>query len=157
MRKLRPMLLPALLVLAACGGDGPAKLPALPGVDTFRVAPATAESGRGWDGVVEAVRRSDLAAQTAGRVTTVVVDVNDRVKQGDVLLRITAVEQDAGASAARAQLRASEASATSAPALEPRPRGGLSLRLAEPFSSTTQKPEQGKDRATQYRFTCSKR
>lgn len=114
MRKLRPMLLPALLVLAACGGDGPAKLRALPGVDTFRVAPATAESGRGWDGVVEAVRRSDLAAQTAGRVTTVVVDVNDRVKQGDVLLRITAVEQDAGASAARAQLRASEASATEA-------------------------------------------
>ena len=111
-RRLFPLSL--VLALAACGGDDAKKLPPLSGVDTFRVAAATAQPGRGWDGVVEAVRRSDLAAQTAGRVTAVVVDVNDQVKQGDVLLRISAVEQDAGANAARAQLRATEASATEA-------------------------------------------
>jgi RND family efflux transporter MFP subunit len=102
------------LTLSACGGGDSTKLPPLAGIDTFRVAAAKAEPGRGWDGVVEAVQRADLAAQTAGRVTAVERDVNDRVQRGDVLLRITAVEQDAGANAARAQLRAAEASAAEA-------------------------------------------
>lgn len=115
MRKLRPLLLPALLTLAACGGEAPVATPALPkDLATFTVAGGDALPGRGWDGVVEAVRRADLAAQTAGRVSTVAVDVNDRVRAGDVLLRITAVEQDAAANAARAQLRAAEASANEA-------------------------------------------
>jgi RND family efflux transporter MFP subunit len=102
------------LSLVACGGKEQAKLPPLSDVATFEVAAANGATGRGWDGVVEAVRRSDLSAQTAGRVTTVEVDVNDRVAAGTVLLRISAVEQDAGANAARAQLRAAEASAAEA-------------------------------------------
>lgn len=115
MRNLRLALLPALLALAACGSDQPAAVPALPkDLVTFTVATGDALPGRGWDGVVEAVRRADLAAQTAGRVSAVAVDVNDRVKAGDVLLRITATEQEAGANAARAQLRAAEASAIEA-------------------------------------------
>ncbi len=115
MRKLRPLLLPTLLALAACGGDAPVATPALPkDLATFTVAEGGALPGQGWDGVVEAVRRADLAAQTAGRVSAVAVDVNDRVRAGEVLLRITAVEQDAAANAARAQLRAAEASASEA-------------------------------------------
>lgn len=115
MRKLRPLLLPTLLALAACGSDAPVATPALPkDLATFTVARGDALPGQGWDGVVEAVRRADLAAQTAGRVSTVAVDVNDRVRAGEVLLRITAVEQDAAANAARAQLRAAEASAAEA-------------------------------------------
>lgn len=115
MRNLRLALLPALLALAACGNDKPDAVPALPkDLATFTVAAGGALPGRGWDGVVEAVRRADLAAQTAGRVSAVLVDVNDRVSAGDVLLRITAVEQDAGANAARAQLRAAEATAAEA-------------------------------------------
>ena len=107
MRNLRLALLPALLMLAACGRDEPVAVPALPkDLATFTVAAGGALPGRGWDGVVEAVRRADLAAQTGGRVTQVLVDVNDRVRQGDVLLRITAQEQEAAANAARAQLRA---------------------------------------------------
>lgn len=110
------MLLPSLLALslAACGGEKAASLPPLGDVATFEVAAGTGMPGRGWDGVVEAVRRADLSAQTAGRVAAMQVDVNDRVQAGDVLLRITAVEQDAGADAARAQLRAAEASAVEA-------------------------------------------
>ena len=115
MRNLRLALLPALLMLAACGRDEPVAVPALPkDLATFTVAAGGALPGRGWDGVVEAVRRADLAAQTGGRVTQVLVDVNDRVRQGDVLLRITAQEQEAAANAARAQLRAAEASAAEA-------------------------------------------
>lgn len=102
------------LALAACGGDAPPAVPPLAQVATFEVAPAGGTSGRGWDGVVEAVRRADLSAQTAGRVTRVEVDVNDRVAAGAVLVRISAVEQDAGANAARAQLRAAEAAAAEA-------------------------------------------
>ena len=115
MRNLRLALLPALLMLAACGRDEPVAVPALPkDLATFTVAAGGALPGRGWDGVVEAVRRADLAAQTGGRVTQVLVDVNDRVRQGDVLLRITAQEQEAAANAARAQLRAAEATANEA-------------------------------------------
>ena len=64
--------------------------------------------------MIEAVRRADLSAQTSGRVTSVEVDVNARVAAGTVLMRISAVEQDAGANTARAQLRAAEASAAEA-------------------------------------------
>lgn len=114
MRILSIALLPALLALAACG-DRPVAVPTLPkDLATFTVDAGNALPGHGWDGVVEAVHRADLAAQTAGRVSVVNVDVNDRVKAGDVLLRITAVEQDAGATAARAQLRATEAAAAEA-------------------------------------------
>ncbi len=112
-RTVLPILL--ALSLTACGGDpAVATKPPLSDVATFEVAAANGVPGRGWDGVVEAVRTADLAAQTNGRVTEVAVDVNDRVAAGTVLLRISAVEQDAGANAARAQLRAAEASAAEA-------------------------------------------
>ena len=115
MRTLHLLLLPALLMLAACGKPPPAAAPALPeGLATVTVAAGDALPGPGWDGVVEAVRRAELAAQTAGRVSAVAVDVNDRVRAGEVLLRITAVEQDAAANAARAQLRAADAAAAEA-------------------------------------------
>ena len=111
----KPLLASLLAMsLAACGGTEPVKLPLLADVSTFEVSATNGARGRGWDGVVEAVRRADLGAQTAGRVTVVEVDVNDRVAAGDVLLRISAVEQNAGANAARAQLRAAEASAVEA-------------------------------------------
>ena len=115
--RLRPLLLASAfaMALAACGKySGANKLPPLAEVATFEVAPANTSAGRGWDGVIEAVHRADLSAQTTGRVTSVEVDVNARVAAGTVLMRISAVEQDAGANTARAQLRAAEASAVEA-------------------------------------------
>ena len=99
-----------LLALAACGGapESPALAP-LPKLETITVAAGGSAAGRAWDGVVEAVQQADLSAQTSGRVDPVAVDVNDRVAEGQVLMRLTAVEQQAGANAARAQLRAAEA------------------------------------------------
>jgi len=114
--RMRTMLATALLAaLAACGGEpAPASPPPLPGLRTLTVQAPAVASGRAWDGVVEAVRQADLSAQTTGRVTVVNADVNDRVASGEVLLRMTAVEQQAGANTARAQLRAAEAAAAEA-------------------------------------------
>ncbi len=98
------------LTLAACGKEqGAAVLPPLPSLQTFVVPAADATAARGWDGVIDAVHHAELAAQTSGRVAEVRFDVNDRVDEGTVLIRITAFEQDAGTDSARAQLRAAEA------------------------------------------------
>lgn len=103
------------LVLSACGGDDAAREAApLPKLDTLVVASDATAAGQTWDGTVEAVREAVLSAQTGGRVTAVDADVNDRVVAGQVLLRLTVVEQQAGVDAARAQLRAAEASAAEA-------------------------------------------
>ena len=114
--RIRTVLAASLvLALAACGNEPVSLgLPPLPKLDTITVEAGGDTRGRGWDGVVEAVQQASLTAQTAGRVTVVNVDVNDRVDRGDVLLRLTAVEQQAGANTAAAQLRAAEAAATEA-------------------------------------------
>lgn len=118
MNRLRTSAALALaLGLAACSGQPETTTaPALPALATVTVHAQVGGATRAWDGVVEAVQQADLAAQTSGRITTVAVDVNDRVKAGDVLLRLTAVEQQAGADAARAQVRAAEANAVEAEA-----------------------------------------
>ena len=56
-----------------------------------------------YDGTVEAVRQTVLAAQTAGTVQAVLVRAGDRVRAGQVLLRLDAraAEQQAGAAAAQ--------------------------------------------------------
>ncbi len=106
-----------LLALAACGSEPAVSvLPPLPKLATITLQAGGDARGRSWEGVVEAVQQAALTAQTAGRVTVVNVDVNDRVAQGDVLLRLTAVEQQAGANTAAAQLRAAQAAATEAAA-----------------------------------------
>lgn len=118
MNYMRTTLAAALLAtMAACGSEPAAPtLPPLPPLKTFKVGTSGAPAGRAWDGVVEAVQQADLTAQTAGRVTTVAVDVDEQVQRGDVLLRLTAVEQQAGANTAQAQLRAAQAAATEAEA-----------------------------------------
>ena len=106
-----------LLALTACGSEPPqAGLPPLPALQTVVARAADDTHGRSWDGVVEAVQQAVLTAQTSGRVVAVDVDVNDRVVAGQVLLRLSAVEQQAGANTARAQLRAAEAAAVEAEA-----------------------------------------
>lgn len=103
--------------LAACS----APPPSAPGMDLKAIAAVTpqaasSDAGSRWDGVIEAVQQADLTAQTAGRVASVAVDVNDRVAAGQVLLRLTGVEQRAGAEAARAQAAAARAQAVEAEA-----------------------------------------
>ena len=62
-----------------------------------------------FEATVEAVRQSTVAAQVAGRVVDLRVDAGQRVKQGEVLLRIDAREAagaDIAAQATLAQARA---------------------------------------------------
>jgi multidrug efflux system membrane fusion protein len=63
----------------------------------------------GFDGVVEAVRQTVVAAQVAGAVTSLDVKVGDTVKAGQVLARIDARTADFAASAGDAQVRSAQA------------------------------------------------
>ena len=75
-------------------------------------APAQAA---GYDGVVEALRQTVLAAQVPGAVVALAVKAGDRVKAGQVLVRLDAraAEQQAGAAAAQVQAaRAAQEEAT---------------------------------------------
>lgn len=108
--------LAASLSLAACRHESPsAALPPLPALQTDAVAFA-GSSVHAWDGVVAAVEHADLSAQTDGRVLEVSVDVNDRIAAGQVLLRLSAVEQRADVDSAQAQVRSAAASADEAEA-----------------------------------------
>jgi RND family efflux transporter MFP subunit len=89
---------------------------------TIEVGAATAPAELLLDGIVEAVNQATLSAQTAGRVAEVQVEVNDRVRQGDLLLRLRATEQVAGLGQAQAQLKAAQAQAAQASAQHDRIR-----------------------------------
>lgn len=104
--------------LAACGGaTDDARAPGrIEGLETWVVADPVSDEGRAWDGVVEAVQQATLTAQTAGRVAEVAHDVDDHVTAGTVLVRLSAVEQQAEVDTARAQLHAGEAAAREAEA-----------------------------------------
>lgn len=69
---------------------------------------------RAFDGVVEAVHKSTVSAQTAGRVVEVNFDVDDHVPQGSELIRIHPAEQRARLDQSRAALREADARLTRA-------------------------------------------
>ncbi|MCJ2377181.1 efflux RND transporter periplasmic adaptor subunit [Vibrio sp. ZSDZ34] len=60
-------------------------------------------------GTVDAVNKGTLSAQTSGRIVSVNADVNDIVRQGDVLLEISAKQQSASLDAALARLNSANA------------------------------------------------
>ena len=107
---VKALALASLLSLAACGSapDAPASRAATR-LETLTVEAAADGQTRDWDGVVGAERQTLLSAQTGGRVTAILVDVGDRVVSGQLLLSISAVEQQAGVNTALAQLKAAEA------------------------------------------------
>ena len=85
--------------LAAMGDNGHA------GLATGPVTVIAAGEATSFDGVVEAVRQTVLASQVAGSVVALDVRAGDRVKAGQVLVRLDAraAEQQAGAAAAQVQ------------------------------------------------------
>ncbi len=68
------------------------------------------------DGLVEAIHKSTVSAQTAGRIEEIMVDVNDFVPQGTPILRLRNIEQRAGLDQAQANLREAQARFTEAQA-----------------------------------------
>lgn len=100
------------VLLAACGSDDKPAQPAKSAAGSLQTATvemATVERELRFDGVIEAVNKATVAAQTSGRITELPFDVGDYVKQGDVIVRITAIEQKAQARGAEANLRAANA------------------------------------------------
>jgi membrane fusion protein, multidrug efflux system len=100
-------LLAAAALIAAATPSG--AVDALPGLATVPVAASTGARAVGYDGVVEAVRQTVVSAQVPGAVVALPVKAGERVRAGQVLLRLDsrAAEQQAGAAAA--QLRAARA------------------------------------------------
>lgn len=61
------------------------------------------------EGVVEATRQSTVSAQISGRVKEVNFDVGDKVKKGQVILRIDESEADQAVAGSEAQVRQAQA------------------------------------------------
>ncbi len=83
-------------------------------LSAVRVEPRTTIAERGFDGIVHAVERATLSAQTGGRVAAIYHDVDQSVPAGTLLIRLRATIQRADLGQARAALNAARARATEA-------------------------------------------
>jgi RND family efflux transporter MFP subunit len=79
-------------------------------LSTVTAQTSTSASVTGFDGVVEPLRQTVLAAQVPGAVIQLDVKVGDRVKAGQILLRIDARAADQNAAASDAQVQSARAS-----------------------------------------------
>ncbi|KQV59555.1 hypothetical protein ASC95_27945 [Pelomonas sp. Root1217] len=109
----RPLLRAALswALGAAVTASHAAGAPAI-----WTVTPVANTALTGYDGTVEAVRQTVLASQVAGAVVGLPIKAGDRVKAGQLLVRLDAraAEQQAGAAVAHVQAaRAAQDAATS--------------------------------------------
>lgn len=95
----------AVVVSLAASGHACAAV----GLDAAPGQIATAAPSAGFDGVVEAVRQSVIAAQVAGAIVLLDARVGDSVKAGQVLVRIDARAADQNAAAGDAQVAAARA------------------------------------------------
>ncbi|HYN60839.1 MAG TPA: efflux RND transporter periplasmic adaptor subunit [Rubrivivax sp.] len=98
-----------LVLSLAAALPGPAVASAAGPLATAAVRLTGDAATRGFDGVVEAVRQTVVAAQVAGAVTALEVKVGDTVKAGQVLARIDARAAEQNASASDAQVRSAQA------------------------------------------------
>jgi RND family efflux transporter MFP subunit len=103
------------VALAAQAASPPPAQPAPPALPTAPVTSSGAAEVSGFDGVVQAVRQTVVAAQVPGAVVSLDVKAGDTVRAGQVLLRLDAraAEQTAAAGAAQVQAaRAAQDAAT---------------------------------------------
>ncbi|MGE5116525.1 MAG: efflux RND transporter periplasmic adaptor subunit [Betaproteobacteria bacterium] len=104
-----------VVILAMSAGVAWAALPAMASTDapprlpTAAVAAAPAAEPASFDGVVEALRQTVIAAQVAGPIVELAVKPGDIVKAGQLLLRIDARAAEQSAAASDAQVQAARA------------------------------------------------
>jgi RND family efflux transporter MFP subunit len=111
--RFRPLALAtgsALTLLATLAALGAATPTLAAELSAVAAQPATGAAAAAFDGVVEAVRSTVVAAQVPGAVVLLNAKVGDRVAAGQVLLRIDARAADQNAAASDAQVRAARAS-----------------------------------------------
>lgn len=108
----RPAILAALLILsnAAVGdqagsGSSPDPSQLATAEASYRVVPKEYR----LDGVVEAINRTTVSAQTSGQVEEILYDVDDFVEKGEVIARLRDTEHRARLAQAAADLRSASA------------------------------------------------
>ena len=100
----------AIAAFVGLTGSGAAtSIAVTPALQTAPVVAGAPESGAGYDGVVQAVRQTVIAAQVSGAVVALDVKAGDVVKAGQVLLRLDSRSAEHAAAASAAQLRAAQA------------------------------------------------
>ncbi len=82
---------------------------AAPSLPTLKVVAGGSAGQTSFDGVVESVRQSVIAAQVAGNVVDIRVRAGDRVAAGQLLLRIDGMAAEQAAAAARNEYARQEA------------------------------------------------
>jgi RND family efflux transporter MFP subunit len=97
-------ILSLLALLAGAAAPAAAQLVAVPAAASRAAAVSSA-----YDGVVEALRQTTIAAQVSGAVVELKVKAGDRVAAGQLLLRIDARAAEQTAAAGAAQVRAARA------------------------------------------------
>ena len=100
------------LIAAALAASVPgveAATAAVPALASVEVTQASPEGRSSYDGVVQALRQTIVSAQVSGAVMALQVRAGDRVKAGQVLLRLDARAADQQASAAAAQAASARA------------------------------------------------
>ena len=99
-----------MVILASCGllsCGAPTVSPTVAGpasLQTVTIETSLAPLERVVDGTVEAVNQATVSAQTTGRVSEILFDVNDVVPAGAVIMRLKSMEQRATLVAAQAML-----------------------------------------------------
>lgn len=81
----------------------------VPRLESAQVAAERTGQAMAYDGVVEAVRQTQLAVQVSGAIVTLGVKVGDMVKAGQVLARLDARAAERSAAASAAQVDAAHA------------------------------------------------
>lgn len=102
---LSAALLLGLSTWVPAHADAPATRP----VPTLKLQGQAQGAERQWDGVIQAVRQSTVAAQVPGNVTALLVKAGDTVKAGQVLARIDARDTSAGLLRSQADVAQAEA------------------------------------------------
>ena len=102
--------------MAGCGGKSrePAAAPTAAPLASTVIQSQRTPLEHFVDGMIEAVNQATVSAQTAGRITEILVDVNDVVPAGAVVLRLEGNEQRAGLKGAQAALTEAKARNTEA-------------------------------------------
>jgi len=123
----------AAIALAACGEAGaPSRPPAPPQLASAAVELREVDLTYSAEAVVEAVRQSTVSAQIAGRIVDIRFDVGDRVKKGEVIVRIDERAASQALAASEAQVREAEAAARNARAHYERSKQLLAQKFISP-------------------------
>jgi RND family efflux transporter MFP subunit len=109
---IAPLAVGVLVLLSGCGdgpGDAEPRAERASDIATVEVGAHSGSTELRVSGVVEALSHATLSAQTGGRVTAALVDVDDAVRSGQLLMRLRSTEQVAGLDQADAALTAAVA------------------------------------------------